>query len=70
MKTVRLNENELTNLVKRIVEEKGSEGHFMDYHRSSKSTTGKEGMAMILKIMDNLKRMKSRLESSNFCHSR
>jgi hypothetical protein len=42
----------------------------MDYHRTSKATTGKEGMAMMLKIMDKLKRMKSRFETSNFSFSK
>jgi len=69
MKTIRLTEADLTKLVKKIVEQQESEGLFMDYHKEGKAKTGKEGMAMILKIMDNLKRMKSRLESSNFSFS-
>jgi hypothetical protein len=70
MKTLRLNENELTNLVKRIVEEKGSEGHFMDYHKESKATTGKKAISMINKIMDKLSKMKDKFENTNFAFSK
>jgi len=69
MKTVRLTEAGLTKLVKRIIEDKGSEGLFMDYHSASKASTGKEGMAKMQKIMDKLERMKSKFESSNFSFS-
>jgi hypothetical protein len=70
MKTVRLTEAGLNKLVKRIIEDKGSEGLFMDYHSTSKASTGKEGMAKMEKIMDKLERMKSRFESSNFSFSK
>ena len=36
MKTIKLSETNLTKLIARIVEEKGSEGHFMDYHKEGK----------------------------------
>jgi hypothetical protein len=70
MKTIRLTEAGLNKLVKRIVEEKESEGLFMDYHSDSKASTGKEGMAKMQKIMDKIERMKSRFESSNFSFSK
>jgi hypothetical protein len=70
MKTVRLTEAGLNKLVKRIIEDKGSEGLFMDYHSDSKASTGKEGMVKMQKIMDKLERMKSRFESSNFSFSK
>jgi len=70
MKTIRLTEADLTKLVKKIVEQQESEGLFMDYHSDSKASTGKEGMVKMQKIMDNLKRMKSRFESSNFSFSK
>jgi hypothetical protein len=69
MKTVRLNENELTNLVKRIVEEKGSEGHFMDYHKEGKAKTGKKAISMVNKIIDKLSKMKDKFENTNFAFS-
>jgi hypothetical protein len=70
MRTVRLTEAGLNKLVKRIVEDKGSEGLFMDYHSASKASTGKKAISMINKIMDKLERMKSRFESSNFSFSK
>jgi hypothetical protein len=70
MKTVRLTEAGLNKLVKRIVEQEEEGGLFMDYHRASKASTGKEGMAKMQKIMDKLERMKSRFESSNFSFSK
>ena len=70
MKTLRLTEAGLNKLVKRIVEEKGSEGHFMDYHKESKATTGKKAISMINKIMDKLSTMKDKFENTNFAFSK
>jgi hypothetical protein len=70
MKTVRLTEAGLNKLVKRIVEDKGSEGLFMDYHKESKATTGKKAISMINKIMDKLSTMKDKFENTNFAFSK
>jgi hypothetical protein len=70
MKTLRLTEAGLNKLVKRIVEEKGSEGHFMDYHKESKATTGKKAISVINKIMDKLSKMKDKFENTNFAFSK
>ena len=69
MKTVRLSENDLSKLVKKIVEEKGSEGHFMDYHAAGKAKTGKKALSMIKKITDKLSTMKDKFDNSNFAFS-
>jgi hypothetical protein len=69
MKTVRLSEANLTKLIRRIVEEKGSEGHFMDYHKEGKAKTGKKAISMVNKIMDKLSTMKDKFENSNFAFS-
>jgi hypothetical protein len=70
MRTVRLTEAGLTKLVKRIVEDKGSEGLFMDYHKESKATTGKKAISMINKIIDKLSTMKDKFENTNFAFSK
>lgn len=69
MKTTRLSENDLTRLVKKIVEEKESEGHFMDYHAAGKAKTGKKAISMVNKIIDKLSTMKSKFNNSNFAFS-
>jgi hypothetical protein len=69
MRTIRLSETGLTKLVKRIVEEKESEGMFMDYHSHSKATTGKKAMSMINKIINKLSTMKDKFDNSNFAFS-
>jgi hypothetical protein len=69
MKTVRLSEANLTKLIARIVEEKGSEGHFMDYHKEGKAKTGKKAISMVNKIMDKLSTMKDKFENTNFAFS-
>jgi hypothetical protein len=70
MKTLRLTEAGLNELVKRIVEDKGSEGLFMDYHKESKATTGKKAISVINKIMDKLSKMKDKFENTNFAFSK
>jgi len=70
MKKIRLTETGLTNLIEKIVEEKGSEGLFMDYHKESKATTGKKAISMINKIMDKLSKMKDKFENTNFAFSK
>jgi hypothetical protein len=70
MRTIRLTEAGLNKLVKRIVEDKGSEGLFMDYHKESKATTGKKAISMINKIMDKLSTMKDKFENTNFAFSK
>jgi hypothetical protein len=69
MKTIKLSEANLTKLIARIVEEKGSEGHFMDYHKEGKAKTGKKAISMVNKIMDKLSTMKDKFENSNFAFS-
>lgn len=69
MKIVRLSETSLSKLVKKLVEEKGSEGSFMDYHKEGKAKTGKKAISMINKIMDKLSKMKDKFENSNFAFS-
>ena len=70
MKTLRLTETGLNNLVKIIVEDIFSEGLFMDYHKESKATTGKKAISMINKIMDKLSTMKDKFENTNFAFSK
>ena len=69
MKTIRLSEAGLSRLIQKIVEEKGSEGMFMDYHSHSKATTGKKAMSMINKIINKLSTMKDKFDNSNFAFS-
>jgi len=69
MKTIKLSETDLTKLIARIVEEKGSEGHFMDYHKEGKAKTGKKALSMIKKITDKLSTMKDKFENTNFAFS-
>jgi hypothetical protein len=69
MKTIKLSEADLTKLIARIVEEKGSEGHFMDYHKEGKAKTGKKAISMVNKIMDKLSKMKDKFENTNFAFS-
>ena len=69
MKTLRLSEAGLSRLIKKIVEEKESEGLFMDYHKEGKAKTGKKAMSMIKKIMDKLSTMKDKFHNSNFAFS-
>jgi len=69
MKTLRLTESGLEKLVKRIAEEKGSEGLFMDYHREGKAKTGKKAISMVNKIIDKLSSMKDKFDNSNFAFS-
>ena len=69
MKTVTLSEANLTKLIARIVEEKGSEGLFMDYHKEGKAKTGKKAISMVNKIMDKFSTMKDKFENTNFAFS-
>lgn len=69
MKIVRLSETSLSKLVKKLVEEKESEGGFMDYHKEGKAKTGKKAISMINKIMDKLSKMKDKFDNSNFAFS-
>ena len=69
MKTLRLSEAGLSRLVQKIVEEKGSEDHFMDYHAAGKAKTGKKELSMIKKITDKLSTMKDKFDNSNFAFS-
>lgn len=69
MKTIRLSEAGLSRLVNKIVEEKESEGLFMDYHKEGKAKTGKKAISMVNKIMDKLSSMKDKFDNSNFAFS-
>jgi predicted transcriptional regulator len=69
MKTLRLTEAGLNELVKRIVEQEKKGGLFMDYHKEGKAKTGKKALSMIKKITDKLSTMKDKFDNSNFAFS-